>query len=263
MLRALEKSARLKQRIKAGESVLGTQISLHDTASIEIFGRAGYDWASVDTEHTAQSLITVQHMLQAAQGWDVVPFVRPLILDHDNIRRLLDIGATGVLCPFIDTAEQAKRLVDACYYPPRGKRGWNPLRASAYHLGVDEYMAGIDDAMIILIIIESRLGAENAAEILAVDGIDGVTVGGMDLSMDLGVFRQFDHPTYLAAVEQIREGARVTGKAFGTGVYDEASARRALAAKETLLLSLGDVNILTAGVTRMVADVREAIAATS
>lgn len=117
MLRALEKSARLKQRIKAGESVLGTQISLHDTASIEIFGRAGYDWASVDTEHTAQSLITVQHMLQAAQGWDVVPFVRPLILDHDNIRRLLDIGATGVLCPFIDTAEQAKRLVDACYYP--------------------------------------------------------------------------------------------------------------------------------------------------
>lgn len=124
-------------------------------------------------------------------------------------------------------------------------------------------MAGIDDAMIILIIIESRLGAENAAEILAVDGIDGVTVGGMDLSMDLGVFRQFDHPTYLAAVEQIREGARVTGKAFGTGVYDEASARRALAAKETLLLSLGDVNILTAGVTRMVADVREAIAATS
>ena len=94
---------------------------------------------------------------------------------------------------------------------------------------------------------------------LAVDGIDGVTVGPMDLSMDLGVFRQWDAPSYLEAVEQIRAGAQATGKGFGTGVYDEASARRAIANKETLLLSLGDVNVLANGAARLASDLRSAI----
>lgn len=262
MLRALEKARHLKDRIYAGEPVLGTQLALQDPASMEIFGRAGFDWASVDTEHSAQSLLTVQAMMQAALGWDVVPFVRPLILDHDEIRRFLDIGASGLLCPFIETAEQAKRLVDACRYPPRGKRGWNPLRASAYHLADDEYMEAYEESLIVLIIIESRLGAQNAEEILSVEGIDGVTVGPMDLSMDLGVFRQWEDPTYRAAVEQIRAGALAAGKAFGSGVYDEASARRAIEAKETLLLSLGDVNVLANGAQRLAGDLRSAIAAT-
>lgn len=260
MLRALEKSKKLKDRIYAGEPVLGTQLALQDPASMEIFGRAGFDWASVDTEHSAQSLLTVQAMMQAALGWDVVPFVRPLILDHDEIRRFLDIGASGLLCPFIETADQAKRLVDACRYPPRGKRGWNPNRASAYHLADDEYMAAYEESLIVLVIIESKLGAENAEAILAVDGIDGVTVGPMDLSMDLGVFRQWDAPNYRAAVEQIRAGAAATGKAFGSGVYDEESARRAIANNETLLLSLHDVAVLGNGASNLAKDLRSAIA---
>lgn len=263
MLRAHEKAKRLKDRMRAGEPVLGTQLALQDPASMEIFGRAGFDWASVDTEHSAQSLLTVQSMMQAAHGWDIVPFVRPLILDHDEIRRFLDIGASGLLCPFIETAEQAKRLVDACRYPPRGKRGWNPNRASVYHLAVDEYMAAYEESLIVLIIIESEIGARNAERIMAVDGIDGVTVGPMDLSMDLGVFRQWDDPRYQSAVAQIREGALANGKPYGSGVYDEESARRAIANKETILLSLGDVTLLGGGATRLAADLRSAIAASS
>jgi 4-hydroxy-2-oxoheptanedioate aldolase len=259
-VRALEKAKRLKDRLRAGESVLGTQLGLQDPASMEIFGRAGFDWASVDTEHSAQSLVTVQSMMQAALGWDIVPFVRPLIFDHDEIRRYLDIGASGLLCPFIETADDAKALVDACRYPPRGKRGWNPLRASAFHLSDDEYMAAYEESLIVLIIIESQRGADNAEEILAVDGIDGVTVGPMDLSMDLGVFRQWDDPTYLKAVDQIRAGALAAGKPFGSGVYDEASAKRAIANQETILLALGDVNVLANGASKLAGDLRSAIA---
>ncbi len=262
MLRALDKAKRLKDRMYAGEPVLGTQLALQDPASMEIFGCAGFDWASVDTEHSAQSLTSVQAMMQAALGWDVVPFVRPLILDHDEIRRFLDIGASGLLCPFIETAEDAKRLVNACRYPPRGKRGWNPLRASAYHLADDEYMAAYEESLIVLIIIESKRGAENAEEILAVDGIDGVTVGPMDLSMDLGVFRQWDAPSYLKAVAQIRAGALATGKPYGSGVYDEESAKRAIANRETILLSLGDINVLGNGASKLAKDLRSAIATT-
>jgi len=262
MLRALDKAKRLKDRMYAGEPVLGTQLSLQDPASMEIFGRAGFDWASVDTEHSAQSLVSVQAMMQAALGWDVVPFVRPLIFNHDEIRRFLDIGASGLLCPFIETAEEAKQLVDACRYPPRGKRGWNPLRASAYHLSDDDYMADYEESLIVLIIIESKRGAENAEKILAVDGIDGVTVGPMDLSMDLGVFRQWDDPGYQKAVAQIRAGALANGKPFGSGVYDEESAQRAIANKETILLSLGDTTLLGSGATNLARDLRSAIAAT-
>lgn len=227
---------------------------------MEIYGRAGFDWASVDTEHTAQTLVTVQNMIQAAHGWDIVPFVRPLILDHDEIRRILDLGPGGLLCPFIETAEQARRLVDACRYSPRGKRGWNPLRASNFHIDDDDYLENFEESFIILIIIESRTGAENAQEIMAVDGIDGVTVGGMDLSLDLGVFRQWDAPVYKEAVAKIRAGAQAAGKAFGTGAYDMETARRSIANRETLLLSLGDVNVLAQGVMKLVADLRAGIA---
>ena len=260
MLRALDKAKRLKDRMYEGEPVLGTQLSLQDAATMEIYGRAGFDWASVDMEHTAQTLVTVQAMLQAAHGWDIVPFVRPLIFDHDEVRRVLDLGASGLLCPFIETAEQAKRLVEACRYSPRGKRGWNPLRASNFHIDDDDYMENFEDSFIILIIIESQVGAENAHEIMAVDGIDGVTVGGMDLSLDLGVFRQWDDAIYKAAVDQIRAGAQAAGKAFGTGAYDMETARRSIANKETLLLSLGDVNVLAQGVMRLASDLRAGIA---
>lgn len=262
MLRALDKAKRLKDRMYAGEPVLGTQLGLQDPASMEIFGRAGFDWASVDTEHSAQSLQTVQAMMQAALGWDVVPFVRPLIFNHDEIRRFLDIGASGLLCPFIETADDAKRLVDACRYPPRGKRGWNPLRASAYHLADDEYMAAYEESLIVLIIIESQKGAENAEEILAVDGIDGVTVGPMDLSMDVGAFKKWDDPQYLKAVAQIRDGALANGKPYGSGVYDEESAKRAIASRETILLALGDIGVLGAGAAKLGQDLRSAIAST-
>lgn len=123
-------------------------------------------------------------------------------------------------------------------------------------------MEAYEESLIVLIIIESKRGAENAEEILAVDGIDGVTVGPMDLSMDLGVFRKWDDPTYLAAVEQIRDGALANNKPYGSGVYDEESARRAIANRETILLSLGDVNVLANGANRLAVDLRAAIADT-
>jgi len=260
MMRALDKSRRLKTRIEAGEPVLGTQLGLNDPSIIELFGRAGYDWAVIDTEHSAHTPVTVKHMLQAALGWDIVPFVRPQILDHDAIRMWLDIGATAILCPFIETQEDAQRLVDACRYPPRGKRGWNPRRAADFGLSSDEYLADVEDSLIILIIIESRLGAENAEAILGVEGIDGVTVGPMDLSMDLGVFRQWDAPAYVTAVDQIRAACAATGKALGSGVYSEAAALQCIRDKETLLLVTGDEPILGSGAVRVATELREYIA---
>jgi len=259
VLRALDKAKRLKDRIASGEPVFGTQLGLQDSASMEIFGKAGFHWASIDMEHSAHSLPTVQGMLQAALGWEIVPIVRPLSLDHTEIGRLLDIGASGILCPFIDTPEQAQQLVDACFYPPRGSRGWGPNRGSAFQMGRDYYMAAYAGSLIILVIIESAQGARNSEAILAVEGIDGALVGPMDLSLDLGVFQEWNHPLYVEAVQEVRSAALTNGKAYGSGVADEESALRALANKETLLLAPGDLTTLSNGASSLVGDLRSAV----
>ena len=262
MLRALDKAKILKGRMASGEPVLGTQLGFHDSASIEIFGKAGFDWAHIDMEHSAQSLPGMQGVFQAALGWGIVPLVRPLSLNSAEIGRLLDIGAGGILCPFVESPEQAQLLVEACLYPPRGSRGWGPVRGSAFQMSTDDYMTAYAESLIILVIIESARGARNSEAILAVEGIDGALVGPMDLSLDLGVFQRWDHPLYVEAVEEIRSAALTNGKPFGCGVVDEESAKRAIANKETILLSLGDTNVLGNGASKLAKDLRSAIAAT-
>ena len=124
MIRELEKARKLKQKLEAGKRCFGAQIFLTEPAVVEIFGRAGFDWLLIDTEHTANNTFTTRAMLQAAAHTDAVVLARPLRLDPDEIRRFLDLGAQGILCPFINTGEEARRLVEACRYPPAGIRGY-------------------------------------------------------------------------------------------------------------------------------------------
>src|SRR5689334_15013981 len=123
MIRELEKARQLKARLKEGKPCWGAQLALSDPAVAEIFGRAGYDFLIIDTEHTSSTLPTVRAMLQAATHTEAVALARPLRFDADEIRRFLDLGSAGVLCPFINTGEDARKLVAACRYPPAGIRG--------------------------------------------------------------------------------------------------------------------------------------------
>src|SRR5712692_9942330 len=109
-----------------------------DPAVAEIFGRAGYDWLLVDTEHSANNPVTVRSMLQAAAHTPAVLLARPLRLDIGEISRFLDLGSPGIICPFINNGEEALRLVQICRYPPAGIRGYGPRRGSVYWLDADE-----------------------------------------------------------------------------------------------------------------------------
>jgi 4-hydroxy-2-oxoheptanedioate aldolase len=240
MTMQLEKALKLKSRLRAGTPSFGAQIGLSDPAVAEIFGRAGFDWLVVDTEHSANNAGTLQSMLQAASYTDAVVLGRPLRLDTDEIRRLLDVGAHGILCPFINNGEEASRLVQACRYPPDGVRGYGPRRAGAYGFDSDEYFQKANGALLVLAIIESDVAIKNIDEIVAVDGIDGVVIGPMDLSISLGLFKQFEHPTYIAAVDQVRSACSKHGKAMGTGCYSLEHAARCRQQGDTLLLVGGD-----------------------
>ena len=129
MANEIEKALRFKARLRAGECLIGAQLGLTDPSIAEIFGNAGYDWISLDTEHAPHGIDTLKHMLQAAASTSAVLLARPRKLDLDEIRLYLDTGSPGVMCPFINSGEEAVRLVEFCRYPPAGIRGWGPRRA--------------------------------------------------------------------------------------------------------------------------------------
>lgn len=219
---------------------MGAQIALSDPAIVEIFGRAGFDWLIIDTEHAANNTVTMRAFLQAAAHTEAIVLARPLCLDADEIRRFLDLGAQGILCPFINTGEEARRMVEACRYPPEGIRGYGPRRAGMYGFDADEYFRTANQALICLPIIESSLAVKNIEDIVRVDGIDGVVIGPLDLSISLEVYKDFEHPTYLAAIEQVRQGCRKHKKAMGHGCYSIEHAKSCAAQRDGLLLIGGD-----------------------
>jgi 4-hydroxy-2-oxoheptanedioate aldolase len=256
LIRELEKARQFKEKLKRNEVCLAAQIGLADASIAEIFGRAGYDWLIIDTEHGAHSSLTVKAMLQAAVATNAVALARPLRLDADEIRHFLDLGSPGVFCPFVNDGTQARHLVDACRYPPSGIRGWGPRRAGGYEFDNEEYTTLANDSMICIPIIESVTAVENIDAIVAVDGIDGVSIGPMDLSMSLGCFRQFTDPSYLAAVEKVRAACQRHGKALGTGCYSAEHAASCIQAGYSHLLCAGDEGFLSGGAKRQIAELR-------
>src|SRR5262245_20160017 len=183
MLHELEKAQFLRTRLDRGERVLGTQAALLDPAVMEIFGAAGFDWIAIDTEHAAHSPVTVRAMLQAAAQTAAVAIVRMLRLNAGEIGRMLDLGAAGVLVPFVNTADEARELVAACHYPPFGARSWGPRRAAGYGVESGDYETLAREGLTCLAMIETAEAVANIEQIVAVEGLTGVVVGPIDLSI--------------------------------------------------------------------------------
>lgn len=236
----LEKARALRARLAGGESALGVQVALNDPAVMEIYGVAGFDWIVIDTEHAAHSPVTVRAMLQAAAHTAAVPVVRILRLDEGEIGRMLDIGATAILCPFINNGLDARRLAAACHYPPIGRRGWGPRRAAGFGLEATDHGQLNHDAVICIAMIESVEAVGSIGEIAATDGITGVMVGAIDLSIDLGAAQQYDSAGFLEAVASVRSACRDAGVPMGVGCAGIEQAAEFVQPGDRLLLIGGD-----------------------
>jgi len=208
---------RLKQRLDAGDVVIGAQNRFGVPSIAELFGKAGFDYVVLDTEHAPQTPSGVQAQLQGLASTDTTPIVRVPNNDPDLIRLYLDMGAGGVLVPFVNSAEEASRAAEACRYPPRGTRGYGPARASGFGFDTD-YFDQANDNVVCLVIIETAQAVANIDEILAVPGIDSYIVGPFDLSISLGIPREFEHPRFQEAVATVLAAARKAGKPPGTDV---------------------------------------------
>jgi 4-hydroxy-2-oxoheptanedioate aldolase len=206
----------LKKRIQQGETVNGCWLNLGSSLTAEIVGSAGFDWLLIDLEHGAGNEKDVLSQLQALESSTAAALVRIESGEKQRIHRVLDLGVEGIMCPHIDTADEARAVVTGMRYPPHGSRGIaRMVRASGYGKNLAEYSATANDTIVGIAQIESPEALKHVDEIAAVDGIDVLFIGPADLSISLGIFGKFDHPLFLDGVKKTIDAAQKAGKASG------------------------------------------------
>lgn len=178
----------LRQRIRAGESLVGTFCAIPHPAATEMVAAAGFDFICLDTEHSAIGRETAEDMLRAADAQGTPALVRVAGNTAELIAAALDGGAAGIVVPRVNTAAEAEAVVQAARFPPIGARGAGPGRAAAYGGGIGGYVGAANNDLLIAVQIETKRALENAAEISSVEGIDLVFIGPGDLSVSLGAF---------------------------------------------------------------------------
>ncbi|MCE6991015.1 HpcH/HpaI aldolase/citrate lyase family protein [Dyadobacter sp. CY323] len=206
----------LKQRLKNGETLHGCWLNTGSSLTAEITGLAGFDWVLIDLEHGAGSEKDVLYQLQALEHTRTAAIVRVESSESQRIHRVLDMGAEGIMCPKISNPEGAKKVVYGLHYPPYGGRGVAKMvRATGFGVNFDHYYAQSRDSILGIAQIETVEVLDHLDEIAAMDGIDVLFIGPADLSMELGIFGQFDHPVFKDAVNKTVLAANKAGKATG------------------------------------------------
>jgi 2-dehydro-3-deoxyglucarate aldolase len=208
-----------KQKLQAGETIVGAFVAFPHPDVCEWLAHLGFDWLILDMEHGPLSFETVQRMIQAMKGTNCAPLVRPPSNNDADIKRALDLGAFGIVAPMVNTREDAERAVKACRYPPRGVRGFGPRRP----LKIDpDYLTTVEGQLLVMALLETVQAIDNAADIMSVEGIDAGVIGPFDLSYDMGFGAplKWNEERYVEAYRRVVAAARVSGKAAGAVVPD-------------------------------------------
>jgi len=207
----------LREQLVAGESPVGSWVSLGAPAAAEAAGGLGFDFLVVDTEHTPLSVESAGELVRAVDAaGDTDTVVRVPENDTTQVKRALDLGASGVMAPNIERAAAAESLVSATRYPPEGVRGVAGSRANGYGAHTKEYFETANDAIAVLPQIESAAGVENAEDIARVDGVDTLFLGPADLSANLGCFGEYDDPAFRDALDRVLAAGEAAGIPVGT-----------------------------------------------
>jgi 4-hydroxy-2-oxoheptanedioate aldolase len=211
----------LKKRLFQGETLNGCWLNLGSALTAEIVGLSGFDWVLIDLEHGAGVEKDVLAQLQALENSTTAALVRVESAESPRISRILDMGAEGIMCPKVNNADEAKKVVNHLHYPPFGNRGVAKMvRATQFNLNFDAYYATSRDNILGIVQIETLEALDNLDAIAAVEGVDVLFIGPADLSMAMGIFGQFDHPTFVAALDKIVAAAQKAQKAIGILLFN-------------------------------------------
>ncbi|MFQ5690679.1 MAG: HpcH/HpaI aldolase/citrate lyase family protein [Gemmatimonadota bacterium] len=210
----------LKARLARGEATIGSWMTLGHSGIAEIMVDAGFDWLVVDLEHTAITIRETEDLIRTIELKGCVPLVRLTSNDPDQIKRVMDAGAHGVVVPMVRSATEAETAVRAVRYPPAGTRSVGLGRAQGYGPRFAEYAAKINTEAVVLVQIEHVDSLRNLEEILTVDGVDGSVIGPYDLSGSLGHPGVLDHPDLLSELRRYEEVSKRVGVPMGYHVVE-------------------------------------------
>ena len=194
---------RLRQRLLAKETLIGTLISIPSTEIVELLSLTGFDWLFLDAEHGAFGPSEIISLLQAAH--DCPCLVRIPGPDEAWIKKVLDAGAAGIIVPQINSVEQAQAVVNFAKYPPQGKRGVGLGRAHKYGREFSTYLQNANDQTIIVLQAENQSALDNIDDIAIVKGVDAILVGPYDLSASLGHTGEVTHPAVQTAINKVSQ----------------------------------------------------------
>jgi 4-hydroxy-2-oxoheptanedioate aldolase len=209
-------SVEFRARVLARQWLAGTFINLGSSVTAEIAGNAGYDWLLIDHEHGPGGEDTLLHQLQAAAATPAVPIVRIAANEPPRFKRALDMGAHGVMVPYVNNEAEAKAAAMAFRYPPRGFRGVAKFnRGAGFSQDFEEYYLHAHERLVLVAQVETVESVASVDAIAAVDGIDVLFVGPSDLSYNMGIRDQLDHPRFVQALQAVVAAAQRSGKAAG------------------------------------------------
>ena len=253
----------IRRALKGDRPVIGSWLNSASPIVAELMAAAGFDFLTVDVEHSAVDLAQTQALFQAIRSGNpcCAPLVRLAGNSYADTKRYLDAGAAGVIAPFINTADQAQELVRSVKYPPVGMRGVGFCRANVYGMKLKEAVAAANDETFVCVQIEHIEAVRNIDAILEVPGVDAVIIGPYDLSASMGLTAQFDHPEIIAAIDTIGAACRRHGVTGGIHVVqpDTAEAVRRYREGYRFIAYSLDITMLMNACQQGLAGIREQI----
>lgn len=250
----------LKERLKSGEKLLGTMVTTIDTPDfMKVLKNCGYDYVLIDCEHGSYSFDAVSRMIGVARPIGLPVLVRIPEIRREHVLKFMEMGASGLLLPNTESAEQAKKLVEYSKYAPMGKRGVSLSRPHADFKKVNgkEYMAQANAETILMCQIESAQGVQNVESIIGVDGIDVAFVGPNDMSQDYGILGEFENPIMISALNRVLEAAKAAGKVAGVHFGKEDPVAKWAKAGYQMNMCNSDIGLLSAGAKASMSYIRE------
>jgi 4-hydroxy-2-oxoheptanedioate aldolase len=245
---------RLRALWKSGGAAINGWLAIPNGFASEVMAHQGWDSLTIDVQHGVVDYQAMVQMLQAISTTDTVPLVRAPWLEPGILMKILDAGSYGVICPMVNTREDAQKLVAYTSYAPRGVRSFGPVRALYY--GGADYPTHANDTIVRFAMIETAQALDNLDDILSVEGLDAIYIGPSDLSLSLGCTPTFDDldPKAAQAVDHILERAKAHGVVAGihNGRADVALARIAkgfqfvTVSSDARLIAAGSQQILSA-----------------
>ncbi|MEM6663268.1 MAG: aldolase/citrate lyase family protein [Pseudomonadota bacterium] len=250
---------RLRDLWSKGGGAVNGWLGIPSSATAEFMANAGWDSLTIDMQHGLVDYQTMVGMLQAVQSTDTCATVRVPWNEQGIIGKVLDAGAQGIICPMVNTPEEAEALVRSARYPPMGERSFGPLRAAM--INGPNYPAQANQDVIVWPMIETRVAVANVDAILSVDGIDGCYIGPADLGLTHGFVPKGDRdePELLEIIARIRESAKSHGKTVGIHCQAPAYGRRMIEDGFDLVTIAADMAILMNAAKAAVSETRDGI----